>query len=266
MKTLFKVLLAPMSNRKRFQRVFENLLKLSLKGMNIGGGTSPKNSGEIATLKYIYRKLQGANDLTIFDVGANIGEYSILLKDIFKDKAHIYAFEPSKKTYEKFLSTTQHLTNISHYNIGLGNENATITLYSNADESGLASVYDRKLDHFNIKMDKKELVAIKTIDGFCAENNINHIHFLKLDVEGHEMKVLEGAKNMINSKKVDFIQFEFGGTNIDSRTYFRDFFDLLKDEYYLYRIVGDGLYPIKKYSEMLEIFTTTNFIAERIGM
>jgi hypothetical protein len=84
-----------------------------------------------------------------------------------------------------------------------------------------------------------------------------------MDVEGNELKVLNGSKGMLNEGKIDFIQFEFGGCNIDSRTYFQDFFYLLKERYRIYRIIGDGLYEIRQYREQFEIFTTTNFFAER---
>jgi hypothetical protein len=68
---------------------------------------------------------------------------------------------------------------------------------------------------------------------------------------------------MIDGGKIDFIQFEFGGTDIDSRTFFRDFYFLLNDKYRIYRIVKDGVYPIRDYGESYESFLPTNFLAER---
>ena len=68
---------------------------------------------------------------------------------------------------------------------------------------------------------------------------------------------------MINSGKIDFIQFEFGGTDIDSRVFFRDFYYLLKDRYDLYRIVKDGLYKIEGYTEIYENFMSAMYMAKR---
>lgn len=68
---------------------------------------------------------------------------------------------------------------------------------------------------------------------------------------------------MLNDGIIDFIQFEFGGCNIDSRTYFQNFYYLLNTKYQIYRILKNGLYSIKKYRETQEIFVTTNYLAQR---
>ncbi len=263
LKRIIAKILSPFIGKKAFQAFFESLNQLSLYGMNIGGGSNTENSGEKNALRYINKRFKTLNDLIIFDVGANVGHYSILLKNVFGEKATIHAFEPSNKTFDKLKSNLNNQTKLELHNFGLGNENTKMILYTNSDESGLASVYKRRLDHFNIDMNKSEDVVIKTLDAFCDENRIEHVHFLKLDVEGHELKVLEGAKKMLHLDSIDFIQFEFGGCNIDSRTYFQDFYYLLKENYKIYRIVKDGLYPINQYREMYEAFITTNYLAER---
>jgi hypothetical protein len=102
---------------------------------------------------------------------------------------------------------------------------------------------------------------MRTLDEYCREKNISRIDFLKLDVEGHELKALAGAKEMLSAGKIDRIQFEFGGCDIDSRSFFQDFFYLLQNRYDIFRILKNGLRPIKKYEETEEIFLTTNFLA-----
>lgn len=255
--------LRALAGKKKHQKLFEQLYQLSLAGMNVGGGSGTESSGEQSALELINQRLKGTKDLIIFDVGANVGNYSNLLNTVFGDKATIFSFEPSKKTFASLISNTSNLSNVKPFNFGLGDEDSQITLFTNADESGMASVYRRNLEHFGIEMNKTEEIEIRTIDTFCSENNIEHIHLLKLDVEGHEIKVLKGASSLLKAGNIDYIQFEFGGCNIDSRTYFQDFFYLLKDNYTIYRIVKDGLYEVEQYKEMYEVFITTNFIAER---
>lgn len=251
-----------MAGKAHSQAFFEMLYKAALIGMNIGGGDSIFESGEIGVLQYVKSKLINVADPVLFDGGANIGNYTLTLNREFGEGANIYAFEPSRATFAKLQETIGLKNNIYLQNIGLSDKNEEITLFTNQDESGLASIYNRLLDHFNLYMSKKESIKVTTLDSFCLENNIKHIHFLKLDVEGNELRVLHGAKKMLQN--IDFMQFEFGGCNIDSRVFFRDFFYLLKNQFLISRILIDGLYPIDNYKEQYENFSTTNYFAERI--
>jgi FkbM family methyltransferase len=251
-----------MAGRVSSQTFFEMLYKASLIGMNIGGGDSILESGEIGVLQYVKNKLINVTNPVLFDGGANIGNYTLTLNKEFGDGANIYAFEPSKATFAQLQETIGLRSNIHLQNIGLNDKNEEITLFTNQDGSGLASIYNRLLDHFGLYMDKKENIKVTTLDSFCLENNIEHIHFLKLDVEGNELRVLQGAKKMLQN--IDFMQFEFGGCNIDSKVFFRDFFYLLKNQFLISRILIDGLYPIKQYKEQYENFSTTNYFVEKI--
>jgi FkbM family methyltransferase len=245
---------------KGFQNFYEVLLRISLAGMNYGNGSDFKLSGELNVFKHI-KKHYGNKALIIFDVGANVGNYSKNLAEFFNSDTLIHSFEPSKKTFQIFLETTSNYSNIVPNNFGISDKKSDLTLYSKNEASGLASVYQRNLEHFGISMDMSEQIKLLTIDDYCKLNNIDHLHFLKLDIEGHELKALIGAKQMINEKRIDFIQFEFGGCNIDSKTYFQDFFYLLKEKYKIYRVLKRGLFEIKQYIEINEIFITVNYLA-----
>lgn len=197
--------------------------------------------------------------LVIFDVGANKGQFAQAVLKIFDQNVTLYSFEPSVNTFCILKAALTDCTNFKIYNYGLGESNEELTLYMDKKASGEASIYKRQVSGKTYEI--TETIKIITLDNFCVDNNINHIHYLKLDVEGHELSVLKGAKCTLSSCMIDWIQFEFGGCNIDSRTYFRDFFDLLSPNYNIYRLVRNGLVPINQYHETLEIFTTTNFIA-----
>lgn len=246
------------------QRFFERLYELSLSGMNYGHGDEIEQSGELGVIRYVLSKA-GAQDrpLMVFDVGANVGKYtSALLAAADNDALTVCAFEPSAATYGQLVERVQGFKNVRTFNLALGDVNAKQTLYTDADLSGLASIYKRNLEYRNIKMERTEIVQVCKIDDFCSEQKIDAIHFLKLDVEGHELAALKGAKHMLSHGRIRFIQFEFGGCNIDSRTYFRDFFELLNGAYTIFRIVKHGLCPITRYKESYEVFVTINYLAE----
>lgn len=261
-KEIKKKIMLNMEGNLKYQKFFTKLFNFSLRGMNIGGGFDVEKSGEKFILKYINKKNNGKKYITIFDVGANVGNYSIeILKSFNNENLKLYLFEPAKITFNKLKNNIKENENIKLYNFGFGNENNQLNLYSDKDGSGLASIYKRKLDHFNVDLKNVENVKIKKLDNFCAEQDIKHIDFLKLDVEGHELSILKGAKQMLDSGSIDYIQFEFGGCNIDSRTYFQDFWYLLSPKYKIYRILKNGVYEISKYRENYEIFINTNFLA-----
>jgi FkbM family methyltransferase len=245
----------------RCQPFWEKMYLLSLYCMNIGAGGNYALSGEKGVLKYIKKKYRNAGQIVVFDVGANVGHYSLMLREILGSKAEIHAFEPSKRTFEKMSENIGGALEIRLYNLGFGDANAEVLLYSDSDASGLASVYKRNLEHFSMEMGNAERIRIETVDDFCLSNQVERIHFLKLDVEGHELKVLEGARNLLKNGLIECIQFEFGGCNIDSRTYFQDFYYLLKDSYDIYRVIKTGLCRINEYKEIYECFVTTNFLA-----
>lgn len=252
-----------LSGKSKYQNLFEYLYLLSIDGMNYGKGDFFDTSGELNALKYIKSKLSDNQNLVLFDVGGNIGDYSRMLHKVFNDKDfEIYTFEPAVKIFNILCDNLKGLNNITKNNLGLSDVEGKQTLYSLKDFSGMSSLYQRNLDYLNIKMNETEDIQLTTIDNYCLLHNIDTIHFLKLDIEGNELNTLNGAHNLINQNKIKYIQFEFGGTNIDSRTYFKDFWNLLHDKYNFYRVVKDGLVHIAAYREQFEIFTTINFLLE----
>lgn len=250
------------SGNNVMQRFYRKLYRLSLNGMNYGN-SNIEHSGELQVLKYIRRNLKQNGRFVIFDVGGNVGNYSKALAAFFGEQAYIHAFEPSEKTYQQFIKNTATLKDIKANNVGLSDKAEILPLYTNPQFSGLSSLYHRNLAHHGIAVNKSESIRLTTLDQYCERNFIDRINFLKLDTEGHELKVLKGASNMLEKERIDFIQFEFGGCNIDSRTFFQDFFYLLNSRYKIYRILPYGMSEVKAYDESQEIFMTINFLAER---
>ncbi len=262
-------LLDPVLGKKRLQRWFERLHSLALKGMNYGRASNYAHNGEAWLVDDIrhritLRQAQGTASPTavFFDVGANQGAFAnTIIKAWGGLNYQLYCFEPSVKTFALLKTHVADLPYVHLVNKGLGEKAEQVELFSDKEGSGLASVYHRDLSHHRINLSMKETIELTTLDQFCAENNIEAIDFLKLDVEGHEMAVLKGASRMVSEGRVGLIQFEFGGCNIDSRTYFRDYFNFFKQKYTLHRILSDGLAPLPVYSEKLEVFQSANYLA-----
>jgi FkbM family methyltransferase len=204
--------------------------------------------------------LGNRNVKIIFDVGANKGNYTKELLKTYK-YANYYLFEPNLLNYEKLKFDFSELKNIKIINKALSNKNGLDFLYADKPGSGLGSLFKRRLDHFNINFDNKEQINSIKLDTFLQEENKDIIiDYFKMDVEGSEFKILEDSGVFIN--RIKLIQFEFGGCNIDSRTFFQDFWYYFKNyNFDLFRININGPIKIEKYIENDEFFKTTNYIA-----
>lgn len=266
MKIISKKHIVKLICRKSFQKVMYKLHLFGLTGMNYGNANtlSFEQTGETNAIKFISNELFNEKEFIFFDVGANTGAYSNLIAEIFKGKnLSVYAFEPVKYTFSLLVSNTSGIKKIRHFNFGLGNKQEKLIIYSNYETSGATTLYNKALESYGYNKNVSEEIEIKILDDICNEESISKIDFLKIDVEGHEYKVLLGAQELLVKNKIRFIQFEFGPFNVYSRTYFKDFWDLLSPGYKIFRILTDGLIEIVTYNENLEIFRTSNFLAEQ---
>ena len=176
----------------------------------------------------------------------------------------IYSFEPSPFTFSQLQSALQEIGNekVHLVNMGMGNVKKSKELHITHDGAGTNSLYKRRLEGLGVSYDKSETIQITTVDTYCSENNISHINFLKIDVEGHELAVVEGAKAMLQRGAIDYIQFEYGGCWIDSRILFMDMYDLLTGfGYVVGKIMPSGIEFYDRYDQRLETFQMANFLA-----
>ena len=94
---------------------------------------------------------------------------------------------------------------------------------------------------------------------------IDIIDFLKVDTEGHELAVLQGASSLIEDGRIGCIHFEFNEMNIVSRVFFLDFRELLHN-YKLYRLLPNGLLPLGDSPLETELFAYQNIVALPISL
>lgn len=196
----------------------------------------------------------------VMDIGANVGDWTHALLGVIPT-AEVWAFEPGSDAFSALRDRFETDNRVNPVNQAMGKARGTGRLWLDEEASGLASFSYRQLQRWGRSMEKSEVVSIGTVDEFCAQYNV-FPDLIKIDTEGHELSVLEGARHAL--RHVGVVQFEFGGANIDSRTYLRDFVDLLSVyRFKICRITPSGLAQLSPYTERDEAFITTNFIAYR---
>ena len=254
---------------KLFYKWNKLLFHCALRGLGIHNSQTRKRSGEENFLRTILTQKIPNKNLVVFDVGANVGNYSLYIKKI-NPNTDIYAFEPHPKTFQKLEKTASQnnsLANFEAFNVGCGEVEGNLTIYDYAqnDGSSHASLYKGVMEDIYQKETIATEVKIIPLDPFIekliTENKISQIDLLKIDTEGHELAVLKGAKSTLQKGIIKAIHFEFNSMNIISRTFFKDFMDLLPN-YDFYRMLPDSLHKIEKYDPIYdEIFAFQNIVA-----
>jgi FkbM family methyltransferase len=139
----------------------------------------------------LIKQIVKRND-TVIDIGANIGYFTILFAKLVGNEGAVYAFEPTNK-YFKFLKDNvliNELSNVRIFNKGLSDKNGEMEIF--IDDSS-ATIHQPIAS--DIK--DKEIIRLMTLDEFVVEHDLKAINFIKIDIDGHEPFVLDGAINSI---------------------------------------------------------------------
>lgn len=154
------------------------------------------------------------NSEIILDIGANIGQTSFNVIGTQQKKGLdpvIYAFEPYPRTFKK-LETNRTLNptcSVKTYNLGLGREKGILhmTQHSPLNSGGFRMTYES---------DNSISVPVISLDEFVSENRLTKIDFIKIDVEGFEVQVLEGALETLKTFR-PILVFEYSLENINAQ-------------------------------------------------
>ena len=196
--------------------------------------------------------LKKKKKFTMFDVGSNetaefcnLIQKNYLFKKNDKIASEFYLFEPNKLLIEKLKKNNK---DKKIYNFGLGaiKEEKKFYIHESHVKSSFLKVEQNYFKNINEYQINEEITKIETLDNFCFDNDIEYIDFLKIDTQGYNAKVIEGAKNLIINNKISLIYSEIQL----SKTYeisesFYDFEKILKNNYLLYGIdIGKNLVPV----------------------
>lgn len=146
---------------------------------------------EIEAVKFI-KKLTRPG-MTVLDIGANIGYYSVILGKSVGENGKVYAFEPEPTNFQ-FLERNIGANSLSHvkaYRLALANKPGILSFYLHESNKGKHSLIDYQKNTECIK------VEATTVDSFITKHGIRKIDLIKIDVEGAEPMVFEGMKETL---------------------------------------------------------------------
>jgi FkbM family methyltransferase len=144
------------------------------------------------------------NDV-VFDIGSNIGFYTIWMSHFIGSSGRIHAFEPDKKSHERLsnnIDLNQLNTKVIANRVAIADEVKRVKFTEEQD--GRNHIINNGKD-CNVA---HQILSCTTIDKYVTDNTINKIKYMKIDIEGFEYQALLGASNTLKKKKIDILQLE----------------------------------------------------------
>jgi FkbM family methyltransferase len=154
----------------------------------------------------------GRNAMTIFDVGANVGQTVARYKGIFPDST-IYAFEPHPQAYAQLAAYTRQMEKVHPFEMALDNRDGAADFFLNtySETSSLMETTTMSKEIWGegaMTPAGSIQVKVSTLDSFVAAHAVPVIDILKLDTQGTEYKIIEGAARTLAAGKVKAIYTE----------------------------------------------------------
>jgi FkbM family methyltransferase len=149
--------------------------------------------------------------MTVADVGAHVGYYTLLAASCVGAQGRVLSFEPNPRSSARLEATVRAngLTHVRTFRVALSSSEGSRELFSSGDPAAsLNASLHGSPDRGGNENPAKESVPTRTLDACCAEVGVERIDLLKIDVEGHEPEAFRGAKTLIAAGKIDAVLCE----------------------------------------------------------
>ena len=207
---------------------------------------------------------------TVVDCGANVGEWSAALVAAFErpgrtEELRLHCFEPSAPTFEALSANLAphggDRTSIQLVRQALSARVGEATLHVVHEGAGSNSLVPGAAGSGGSST-ATEAVETTTLTAYTRDLGIEKIDLLKIDVEGHDMEVLEGASELVDAGAIEAIQFEYNQRWIHGGRLLRDAFRLLAGAgYAVGKVTPRGIQWHPEYDWRIESFVQTNWLA-----
>lgn len=242
--------------RARHNPLLRTAAKLCRKYLKWYGNASykPHQNGE----RWLLQALSREPMRTIVDVGANVGDWSLLAAAVFPD-ATIYALEIVPRTAATLRERTAAVSRIKPFDLGLADHTGTMTVRFNP----AATTHTTFTEYPHGWEGERIEARVMRGDEFLTREGLPSVDLLKLDVEGAEHLVLRGLGDALPGRRIRFIQFEYGRVNVLTRFLLKDFYELFtRDGYVVGKIYPDYV-DFRDYDLGDEDFLGPNYLACR---
>jgi FkbM family methyltransferase len=150
---------------------------------------------------------------TFIDVGTHVGYFSMLAAAVVGGEGRVISFEPDERNFEHLLShiSLNDLGNVEAVNQAVGESDHVAQFFVNADNDGGHALWDVGLHDYNqISRSRPNTrdVEVASLDSYLGRRDVRSLKLIKIDAEGSELKVLQGAKRSLMEHRVPFVVAE----------------------------------------------------------
>jgi FkbM family methyltransferase len=217
-----------------------------------------RENGEGRVLELISKHLEVA---TVFDVGANIGEYAAAALAAFP-VATIHAFEPVGQTYAILAPRFAGATRVHTYNYGLSDKSASVEFSVRPDDLSNSTSHPDASHLLNPGVERMAVRCELRRSGTAAEEiGVSTIDVLKIDTEGNDWFILDGFCEWLHAGRIKVIQFEYGMTCIFTKKLLADHYTILRQNGYIVGKIYPTYVDFRPYDPMDEDFIGPNYLA-----
>ena len=140
---------------------------------------------------------------TFFDIGANVGQTSILALSSFRE-VQVLAFEPHPATFSKLVQSLGKHPRLAAYNLALSAASGTVPFFQYASSTLNSLISDAQYPTRRGVAPQRVSVDCSTLDEFCSSHGIRAIDVLKIDTEGCDFLVLQGGEQLLSAGRGPF--------------------------------------------------------------
>lgn len=244
-----------------FGGISESIAKIGLRGLGVNIDHGIESGGEDRLLARLFSTTKG---MACFDVGGNVGDYTAALLE--KGASKVAVFEPAREPFDRLQTRFRSDPRVCAFQTALGEERGVVDFYEAVQPSdSVLATRDAKIAPGSLDRFVKHEVKMTTVDAISKELGWLP-RFIKIDVEGFELEVLSGARDLLASGALCYVQFEFGPHHLKRRQNISDFMAVLS-EFEFYRLATHALRPLGDGSHYLHnIYAYSNIICVRRGV
>jgi FkbM family methyltransferase len=224
----------------------------------------PEVNGEYALMRWCMTALKSSPNLAHFDIGANLGDWSVqLLKLLPKDHHVVHAFEPAPEQFlsiEKRCSAEVANGQLKIHQLAIADRVGTTSFTLTGGQTGNSAISNEHSDLAGEAI----TVTLATLNQFVQDHQIDQIGLVKVDTEGNDFNVILGAQDMLAKGRIAVLQFEYNWRWVAFGHMLHSVFKLAAPTpYKLVRLTPSCLEVYDVWHPELERFFETNFALVR---